>query len=152
MASMSKAQRKRELREELAAARLKFAGNWVALKEDVNVPKRVRESMRERKLLWIVSATLIGFIVSRLPARKKEVLVDAKSRKKIEKRKKAGLIMGLMKFALGVLKPTITAYATKKLADIASIAVEARGIETAAARESETEIRGANAEARKLPA
>lgn len=123
---MSKSQRKLELRAELAAARSQFIGNWAAFKEDVNIPKRFRESVRERKLFWMSAATVIGFVLSRLPARKKEVLVDAKSRKKLKNRKKAGLLMTLVKLGFGVLKPTITAYATKKLADAASAVASGR--------------------------
>ncbi len=143
---MNKRQRKGEIRAELAAARTQFTRNWVALKEDANIPKRFRESVRERKVFWISAATVIGFILSRLPARKKEVLVDAKSRKKIKNRKKAGLLMTLMKLGFGVLKPTITAYATKKLADVAAFAAESRSTD-ADARSSEEK-----AQVRSLPA
>ncbi len=146
VAKVSKKQRKRELSAELAAARSQFSGNWLALKEDANIPKRFRESVRERKTFWICTATVIGFILSRLPARKKEILVDAKSRKRIKKRKKAGLLMMLVKLGLGVLKPTITAYATKKLADVAAFAADPRDA-TAGARNSE-----AKTEVRSLPA
>jgi hypothetical protein len=147
VAEVSKAQRKRELRAEIAAARTQFSENWVALKEDANIPKRVRESVRERKFVWISAATVIGFILSRLPARKKEVLVDAKSRKKIKTRKKkAGFLMILLKLAFGVLKPTITAYATKKLADVATAAAEAREVEV------DSQDSGAKAQVHGLPA
>ena len=126
VAKVSKEQRKSELRAELAAARSQFGRNWLALKEDANIPKRFRESVRKRKVLWISAATVIGFVLSRLPARKKEVLVDAKSRKKIKHRKKSGVLMTIVKLVLGVLKPAITAYATKKLADIAAFAADSK--------------------------
>ena len=146
MAQVSKKQRKSELRAELAAARSQFGRNWLAIKEDANIPMRFRKSVRERKVFWISAATVIGFVLSRLPARKKEVLVDAKSRKKIKHRKKSGVLMTLAKLSLGFLKPMITAYATKKLADVAAFAANSK--------DPDTDSRGpeAKAQVRSLPA
>ena len=117
---MSRDLRKEELRAELAAARTKFDGNWSALKSDANVPRRVRESVRERTGVWVGGATVVGFLLSAMRRRKKEVLVDVKSHKKLKTRKKAGILMALVKVVIGVLRPAATAYATKKLADLAA--------------------------------
>jgi hypothetical protein len=138
--------RKEELRAELAAARREFTGSWTALKSDADVPRRVRESVRDRKAVWIGGAAVLGFVLSMMRGRRRKVLVDAKSRKKLETRQKAGLLMVLVKLALGILKPTLTAYATKKLADFASESVEAR--------ETRADARRANAsksDVRRLP-
>lgn len=151
MASIDSALRKKELRAQLASARLQFDGNWAGFKDDANISKRVKGAVRERKVLFLGGASIVGFLLSRLPARKKEVLVDAKSRRKLGSRKKAGLLLVLAKFLLGVLKPTIMAYATKKMADMASSTADAKEAE-ADAKEAEADVRREKRKERELPA
>lgn len=123
---MSRDFRKEELRAELAAARKQFSGNWTALKSDANIPARARESIREKRGVWIGGAVAFGFVLSLMRRRKKEVFVDAKTHKKVPSRKKAGILMALARLIFGILKPTLTAYATRQLASFAALRLENR--------------------------
>jgi hypothetical protein len=56
--------------------RQKMAVQVSELKEDYNIPRRLRSSVRTYPWSWVVSAALIGFLLSRLPARRKEVYLS----------------------------------------------------------------------------
>jgi hypothetical protein len=45
------------------------------LKKDYNIPRRLNESIRQYPWAWVAGAVLIGWLLSRLPARRKEVYV-----------------------------------------------------------------------------
>jgi hypothetical protein len=63
------------LGEKLEEDRQKMAVQVAELKEDYNVVRRIRESVQKNPWPWIIAALLIGFLLSRLPARRKEVLL-----------------------------------------------------------------------------
>jgi hypothetical protein len=64
------------LAERLEADRQKMAVQVSELKEDYNVPHRLRASMQKYPWPWVMGAVLIGFLLSRLPARRKEVYLS----------------------------------------------------------------------------
>jgi hypothetical protein len=61
------------LTERLEEDRQKMAVQVSELKKDYNVPRRLRASVQKYPWPWIMGAVLTGFLVSRLPARRKEV-------------------------------------------------------------------------------
>ena len=61
------------LAERLEEDRQKMAVQVSELKEDYNVPHRLRASMQKYPWPWVMGAVLTGFLLSRLPARRKEV-------------------------------------------------------------------------------
>jgi hypothetical protein len=63
------------LGEKLEEDRQKMAVQVAELKEGYNVVRRIRESIQKDPWPWIIAALLIGFLLSRLPARRKEVLL-----------------------------------------------------------------------------
>ena len=64
---------KGSLTERLEEDRQKMAVQVSELKKDYNVPRRLRASVQKYPWLWIMGAVLTGFLLSRLPARRKEV-------------------------------------------------------------------------------
>ncbi len=65
---------KGSLTERLEEDRQKMAVQVSELKKDYNVPRRLRASVQKYPWLWIMGAVLTGFLLSRLPARRKEVM------------------------------------------------------------------------------
>jgi hypothetical protein len=65
------------LAERLEEDRQKMAVQVSELKEDYNVPHRLRASVQKYPWPWVMGAVLTGFLLSRLPARRKEVYLPA---------------------------------------------------------------------------
>ena len=68
---------KGSLTDRLDDDRQKMALQVSELKEDYNVPHRLRGSVQKYPWSWIMGAVLVGFLFSRLPARRKEVYLWA---------------------------------------------------------------------------
>jgi hypothetical protein len=64
---------KGSLTERLDDDRQKMAVQVSELKQDYNVPRRLRGSVQKYPWSWIMGAVLTGFLLSRLPARRKKV-------------------------------------------------------------------------------
>ena len=66
------------------------------------------------------SAAVVGWLLSRLPARKKKVYAQAKTNGHVAKTSSSnGLLLAVSKGAWSVAKPLLTAYLTHKLVDSA---------------------------------
>jgi hypothetical protein len=64
------------LAERLEEDRQRMAVQVSELKEDYNVPRRLRASLQKYPWTWVTGAVLTGFLLSRLPARRKEVYLS----------------------------------------------------------------------------
>jgi hypothetical protein len=63
------------LSQKLEEDRQKIAVQVGELKEEYDVLHRINASAQKNPLPWVIAALLVGFLLSRLPARRKEVLV-----------------------------------------------------------------------------
>src|ERR1700678_352150 len=63
------------LSQKLEEDRQKMAVQAAELKEEYAVLHRINASVQKTPLPWVIAALLVGFLLSRLPARRKEVLV-----------------------------------------------------------------------------
>ena len=75
MAPQSKitgADRKAELISELAWARAEMARDVQETRKDLDLAARFRHSVAHRKTAWMTGAAVAGWILSRLPGRKKK--------------------------------------------------------------------------------
>jgi hypothetical protein len=68
---------KSSLTDQLEEDRQKMALQAGELKEAYNLARRIRESVQKYPWGWMLGAVLTGFVISRLPARKKEVYLWA---------------------------------------------------------------------------
>lgn len=83
---------KGSLTQKLEEDRRKMAIEATELREEYNIARWFRTSVREYTWGWIMGAALTGFLISRLPARKKEVYlwagpVERKPRQKMPVRR-----------------------------------------------------------------
>lgn len=70
---------KDSLTERLEEDRQKMALQVSEIKKDYNVPNRLRTSIQKNPLAWAIGALVSGFLISRIPARRKKIYVWSES-------------------------------------------------------------------------
>ena len=104
---------------ELAAARARLSETGEGLRRQLDVASRAKESFREHRPAWLGGAALVGLVLSKIPARKKTVLIERATGKAVGAAGKLGVAWSVAKFAFDFAKPLITEFAGKHAGDIA---------------------------------
>jgi hypothetical protein len=112
---------KRRIINELEEARLKLAGSASIVKDRLDIPARVSASLRRNSWSWLSLAALLGWILARLPFRRKKVYLEGanKRRQKGEEKqanRKRDLGWMIWDGVWSLAKPLLTAYLGRKLA------------------------------------
>ena len=121
-----------ELIAELARARsgMTLHGGQVSYQADVG--RRVKSSFRHHIGIWLSGALFTGGMISLLPAREKKVYVNPLSKGGKEKlavagkAKRGGFFLSLIKALVPIVKPILTAFITKQLANVVGGAKQAQ--------------------------
>jgi hypothetical protein len=111
---------KSALSNRLEEDRLKMAAEVGEIKSDYNLSNRLRQSVKKDPWYWVSGALLIGFLLSRLPARRKEVYVQAdrsetrdfKNQSAPEKKRVTSKTISTL---WSLIKPIITAYIGREI-------------------------------------
>src|SRR5947209_14178579 len=113
-----------ELRQEAAHSRDRLGRDLGGLRYELDFPLKFRKSFQRQTVVWIGAAIAIGVVFAVMPARTKKVRIKAKTKSRGEEQKEgilgAGLALGAVKLLATMLKPTITAYVTKKMGGYAA--------------------------------
>ena len=104
---------------ELAVARARLSETGEGLRSQLDVASRAKESFREHRPAWLGGAALVGLVLSKIPARKKTVLIERATGKAVGAAGKLGVAWSVAKFAFDFAKPLITEFAGKHAGDIA---------------------------------
>ena len=105
-----------ELKEQIARSREDLALRLNRVREEVDLPRRIRRSVRREPVLWIVGAIAVGLLVTAVLTRKKKVIVDAKGGTKSKHPLlEAGFVLGALRIAASLLKPVVINLVEKKL-------------------------------------
>src|SRR5207237_9920641 len=67
-----------ELKEQIARSRDELALRVNRVREEVDLPRKIRRSVRREPVPWIVGAIAVGLLVTAVVTRKKKVYVAAK--------------------------------------------------------------------------
>ena len=110
---------KAALLAELAAARVRLSETGDGLLRKLDVPTRAKASFKEHRPAWLGGAALLGLVLSKLPARKRTVLIERATGKAIGAAGKLGVAWSVAKFAFDFARPLITEFAGKHAGDIA---------------------------------
>jgi hypothetical protein len=101
---------------ELARIRVQLSDESLLLRRDLDVGRRMSESVREHSWGWMSLAAIFGWLLSRLPARKKKVYIHTTDpSKRVTYRE--GFMTQVWKGVWSITKPLVMAYLTKKIAD-----------------------------------
>lgn len=118
---MAQESRKSELVDTLAEARRGLSTNARGLRRDLNIVQRVETAFQRHRFVWLAGAGALGFLLSRLPARKAKVTVERKTRKlgAEEKVVKAGILVTTLKIAFDLARPALTKWVARSVANFA---------------------------------
>lgn len=111
-------QDKRAIVAELAAARARLSVTGEALRHALDVPARAKESFKRHRPTWLGGAAIVGFVLSKLPARKKTVIVERVTGKVLGAAGKLGALFSTAKFAINFAGPLISELAGAGIAEI----------------------------------
>jgi hypothetical protein len=123
----SQDERKR-IAEELARTRAALTDQALLLRRNLDVGRRMSKSVREHSWAWVTFAAIFGWILSRLPARKKKIYIHATDSNK-PTRRDGGFLMQIWKGIWSIVRPVLTTYLTKKIGQQIKIAASKRPTE-----------------------
>lgn len=116
---MAEDDRKIVLKTELAAARERITTNLQALRFDLDFRTRAKRAFARSPIPWIAGASIIGLLVARLAFRRTKVVVTGKTKERVEKVEKAGLLVIVLKLVFDLIRPALTKWVTGFIADYA---------------------------------
>jgi hypothetical protein len=97
-----------ELRAEIAGSRERLTRELQGLRYELDFPAKFRRSFRKQTGSWIGAAAAVGAIIALAPMRKKKVYVNAKSRRKGDKKlMETGLALAALKLVGNLARPVI---------------------------------------------
>jgi hypothetical protein len=115
----SQDERKRIIAE-LARRRVELIEQSLLVRRDLDVGRRMSDSVRRHSWVWMTVAAIFGWLLSRLPARKKKIYVQAANSEK-SKSHHQGFVAQIWRGMWSIAKPVIVAYVTKRIAEKAKI-------------------------------
>jgi hypothetical protein len=115
----SQDERKRIIAE-LARRRVELIEQSLLVRRDLDVGRRMSDSVRRHSWVWMTVAAIFGWLLSRLPARKKKIYVQAANSEKL-KSNHQGFVAQIWRGMWSIAKPVIVAYVTKRIAEKAKI-------------------------------
>jgi hypothetical protein len=119
-----------DLKQQIAHSRDWLARDLSGLRYELDFPLKIRRSFQRQMVVWIAAAVVIGVVFAVMPARTKEIRVNAKGRSRGRQQKEgilgAGLALGALKLAATLLKPVVVSFITKKMSGISSAPRSAR--------------------------
>jgi hypothetical protein len=101
------------IKSDIALSRDRLGRELNGLRYELDFPRKLKNSFREQPGIWIGAIVAVGLLIAVAPARRKKVYVHSKENGKglLE----AGALVGVLKFAATLLRPTLIKFVTNKL-------------------------------------
>jgi hypothetical protein len=97
-----------ELTAEIARTRLRVTSELRGLRYELDFPAKFRRSFRQQTVSWISAAAAVGALMALAPMRKKKVYVDARGRRKTDKKlMQTGVALAAIKLVGNLARPVI---------------------------------------------
>jgi len=110
-----------ELKSQIDRSREDLALRLERVREEADLPRKIRRSVRQEPVPWIIGAIAVGLLVTAVVTRKKKVYVDAKGGTKSKHALlEAGFVLGALRIAAGLLKPVVMNFVEKRLGSYSS--------------------------------
>lgn len=105
-----------ELKQQIARSREDIAYRLGRVREEADLPKKIRRSVRREPVPWIVGAIAVGLVITAIVTRKKKVIVDVarKGTKTKSALLETGFLLGALRVAATLLKPMIVKFVEEK--------------------------------------
>jgi hypothetical protein len=122
--------RKAELIADLDRARSRASAYRQQIKKSPErVSAKAEANLARNRYTYIIGAVLAGFLISKLPARTKKVVVNRRGEPQkagFETAGKTGLLLAILKIAIDATKPVLMAWITKRLGEAVSVGKDVR--------------------------
>jgi hypothetical protein len=115
----SQDERKR-ITQELARTRISLTDQTLLLRRNLDVGQHMSNSLRKHSWGWISIAAVFGWILSRLPTRKKKIYIHTSNAEK-RPRQSGGAMSLVWKGIWSIARPVLTAYLTRKIGEKAKL-------------------------------
>ena len=119
-----KANRKADLIAELEWSRIELAQSVRATRNDLDVVARFKRSVARRETFWLGGAALAGWVLSRLPGRKKKPAAPlppvSGAPGWVKEAGQTGFWLAMLNVLFNLFKPVLTTFATRKINQLAS--------------------------------
>lgn len=100
-----------ELTAGIARSRLHVASELRGLRYELDFPAKFRRSFRQQTVSWISAAAAVGALIALAPMRKKKIYVDARDRRKTDKKLiQTGVALAAMKLVGNLARPVIVEF------------------------------------------
>ena len=97
-----------DLKVEIAGSRESLARELAGLRYELDFPAKFRRSFRKQTGSWLSAAAAVGALIALAPMRRKKVYVDARSRRKTDKKLlETGLGLAAVKLVTNLARPVI---------------------------------------------
>jgi len=119
MAQQFQADRKSQLISALERSRAELGWGVSSVRQDLNISSHLRDSFLRQKTIWLSGAAITGWILSRLPARKKTVIKNSSGKSfgknELKEVERTGIWLALLSILGSILKPAVTKFVSAKL-------------------------------------
>jgi hypothetical protein len=106
---------KAELTQEIASSREEITRRLHRVREEADLPRKIRQSVRREPVPWIIGAIAVGLLVTAALSRKKKIIVNAKGGAKSKHPLlEAGFLLGALRVAATLFKPMIVKFVEEK--------------------------------------
>ena len=112
---VTRADRKAELITELAWARADLARSAHDARHDLDLVARFKHSVTQRKTVWITGAAAVGWILSRLPGRKKKLPKAPHQENSVMNSGRAAFWLAVLGGLFNLFKPVLSTLASHKI-------------------------------------
>jgi hypothetical protein len=106
---------KERITSKLARVRNALSDQSLLVRRNLDIGRQMSDSVRRHSWAWMSIAAIFGWLLSRLPARKKKIYVHSSDSQKMKNRG-MGLSGHLWKGVWSIAKPVLTAYLTSRVA------------------------------------
>mgnify|MGYP006976762806 CR=1 FL=1 len=106
--------RKAQLVAELEQSRRKMGREFQEIRGGLNVGSRLRAAFFRQKAVWVTGALLGGWLLTRLPVRRKKASTTVKV---VEAKEGKSMVWAILGLLVTLLKPAVTSILSDKLAE-----------------------------------